>query len=65
MVPESPKDRLEPEVTPEMIEAAHDVLEDHYFGAGQYDLSDAVMTQLYRAMVCTRSLSRSPDHQNG
>lgn len=44
------------EVTPEMLEAASEFLEQHYLGDGVYDLSDGVMTGLYRAM---HALSRT------
>ena len=50
MTAEPAKDRREPEVTPEMVEAALMVLEGHYLGDDHYDLSGAVISEVYRAM---------------
>ena len=38
------------EITPEMLDAASEVLERGYFGDGNYDVSGDVMAKVYRAM---------------
>lgn len=42
----------ESEVTPEMIDAASSVLERHYFGGGIYDVSNDVIAEVARAILC-------------
>ena len=56
----APEDEIE--ITPEMIEAARDVLDERYFGDGVYDLSDRVLAHLFRAMEEAQPLSSRPRH---
>lgn len=59
MTPHTPSDsperrdrpEAEIEVTPAMLEAAHSVLTAHYLGDLGHDLSDSVLTALFRAML--------------
>lgn len=48
------------EVTPDMCDAASEVLGEHYLGEGVYDLGDPVLTAMYRAMREVALRSHAP-----
>ena len=47
------------EITPEMIDAGRDVVEEYYFGDGQYALTDECLSKAYRRM---RSIEKRLAH---
>lgn len=55
----------EPVVTPEMIEAGSDVLEDFYLGEGAYDLREDCLSRIYRAMHAESPVELLPEAAEG
>jgi hypothetical protein len=49
-----PTDEIE--ITPEMIEAGREVLENHYWGDGRYDVTPPVLEEIFLAMFDARPL---------